>query len=110
MYFLPIILIKILDFTNPGDELAALSHYLGYGLLGIMLIFFIIYPIALAILGIIAGTDIKKLWWIPFLPILFFLYKIGPEIKEAPELILYCFGGVFIEIIAMVITHLINKK
>lgn len=79
MYFLPIILIKILDFTNPGDELAALSHYLGYGLLGIMLIFFIIYPIALAILGIIAGTDIKNYGGSHFYPFYSFYIKLAPK-------------------------------
>ena len=38
----------------------------GWDVLGYTIIFFfIIYPAHAVLLGILAGTDIKKLWWLP---------------------------------------------
>ena len=32
-----------------------------------MLSFFVVYPLLVVVIGIMAGTDIRRLWWLPLL-------------------------------------------
>lgn len=75
-----------------------------------MLAFFIVYPVLSAALGILAGTDISRLFWIPLataalFPLLFSL-AIGEFVAD-----LYVYSAFYLPLaaIAMTVAHFVKK-
>lgn len=77
----------------------------------IFIFFFGINPIVSLGLGIIAGTDIRKLWWIPLLIAIVFPLLFGIIIKEIVW-DLYIYSGIYLilSIIGMVAKAISVKK
>ena len=84
----------------------------GYDGMGLLLIlFFVGNPLELIFLGVIAGTNVKKLWWIPILALLVFpiLFGIAVWDYEIATLYLYSIMYLFPGMIAMFATHFARK-
>ena len=84
----------------------------GYDGMGLLLIlFFVGNPLELIFLGVIAGTNTKKLWWIPILALLVFPLLFGLAIwdYEIATLYLYSIMYLFPGMIAMFATHFARK-
>ncbi len=76
----------------------------------IMLLFFAVYPVMSAVLGALAGSDIKKLWWMPIVlalcfPLLFSLALFEMVWALYIYSVIYLLAGVFF----MAVTALIVK-
>lgn len=76
-----------------------------------MFAFFIVYPVLSAALGILAGTDISRLFWIPLaiaalFPLLFSL-AIGDFVAD-----LYVYSAFYLPLgaITMAVTHFVKKS
>lgn len=80
--------------------------------MGVMIfLFFIINPIASAIINSIIGIDIKKLWWMPLLYSIIFLISYWLVLGEIIlDLIFYAIIYLIIGIIFMVCSNFIIKK
>lgn len=83
-----------------------------WGMMGVwMLCFFIVYPALALGLGIVAGTDARHLWWIPFaLAALFpplFAIAIGELVFD-----LYFYSAIYLPIglVAMLVSSLISRR
>lgn len=77
----------------------------------VIILFLGVNPITSIILGILAGTDIRKLWWIPLVvaiafPLLYWL------VLKTVILELFVYSGMYlvVGIIVMFITKLIKKN
>lgn len=84
----------------------------GYDGMGLLLIlFFVGNPLELIFLGVIAGTNVKQLWWIPILALLVFPLLFGLAIwdYEIATLYLYSIMYLFPGMIAMFATHFARK-
>ena len=84
----------------------------GYDGMGLLLIlFFVGNPLELIFLGVIAGTNTKKLWWIPILALLLFPILFGIVVwdYEIATLYLYSIMYLFPGMIAMFATHFARK-
>lgn len=76
----------------------------------IMLLFFAVYPVMSAVLGVLAGSDIKELWWMPIalaicFPLLFSLAIFEMVWELYIYSVIYLLAGVFF----MAVTALIVK-
>ena len=92
MLILPIVAVKFI----PGDS--------GMGVC--FLLFFIFDPALCIALGIIAGTSIKKLWWIPLAASLAFPLLFSLAITEMVwDLFLYSVNYLGVGILAMLGTY-----
>ena len=76
-----------------------------------MLAFFAVYPVLSAALGILAGTEISRLWWVPvataaLFPPLFSL-AIGEFVAD-----LYVYSAFYLPLgaLAMTVTHFAKKS
>ena len=80
--------------------------------MGVMIfLFFIINPIATAIINFMIGKDIKKLWWIPILFCVVFLLSYWLMLKEIVlDLLLYAGFYLIIGLLFMSISQFIKKK
>ena len=76
-----------------------------------VILFFAADPVCLAVSGMIAGGDVKKLWWLPVVSAL--LYLIGAwaffELWETAFL-LYAAAYLIIGIVSMTITAVLRKR
>ena len=76
-----------------------------------LLLFFAVDPLVCAIVGVLAGTALRRLWWLPLcaaaaMPFCFFVC-----VQEfVPELFLYSAGYLVIALLAMGITFLIERS
>ena len=92
MLLLPIIAIRLI----PGDS----------GMGASFLLFFLIDPLLVLALGITAGTDIKRLWWIPVAASLFFPFGFSIAILEMVwDLFFYTVIYLTVSVLAMLGTH-----
>ena len=67
-----------------------------------LLLFFVVYPVVSAWLGVLAGRDAKRFWYTPVLiAVLFWLFS-----SRTYETVIY----LVISALSMVITRLWNKK
>ena len=96
MLILPILLIR---FCEPGTGMSVS-----------MLLFFAVNPMNMIFIGLMAGTDIKKLFWIPILASfvfpLFFGVAIGDLVFE-----LYIYSAIYLALgtVAMLAVHFLSK-
>ena len=84
----------------------------GYDGMGLILLsVFICNPLELIFLGVIAGTNVKQLWWIPILALLLFPILFGIVVWdcEIATLYLYSIMYLFPGMIAMFATHFARK-
>lgn len=97
MLLIPIIIVNSLK-TNIG---------IGWA----FIFFFGVNPLISLILGVLAGTDIKKIWWVPFLVAVAFPLLFGIVIHEL-VLDLYIYSGIYliIGIVSMIITSGLKNK
>ena len=80
--------------------------------MGIMIIlFFIINPIAAAIINSMIGTDVKKMWWLPLLFSIMFLLSYWLILEEIIlDLTFYAVIYMIIGIISMITSCILKKK
>lgn len=76
-----------------------------------LLLFFAVDPLICAVVGILAGTDLPRLWWMPIaaaasMPLCF----CACVAEFIPELYIYAAGYLLIGLIAMVITRLLERR
>ena len=83
-----------------------------YEFMGIMiLLFFVVNPIAVVIINLIIGKDLKKLWWMPILFCIIFLLSYWLILEEIIlDLIIYAICYLVIGIIFMFISKFISVK
>lgn len=75
-----------------------------------LIFFFAVNPVTACALGILAGTDIGKLWWIPVLTAALFAPLFWIAIGEIVlDLFIYSIGYLVFGILAMLGTHFIRK-
>ena len=85
----------IVNFAQPE---AAMSWF--------MILFFVICPLAVILLGILSGTSANKLWWIPIFAALIFPVCFWAAIGEwVFELFIYSAMYLCVGVIAMLGTH-----
>ena len=99
-------------FVMLGIPLYAVHFADGYDGMGLLLVmFFVGNPLAVIFLGMIAGTNVKQLWWIPILALLLFpiLFGIAVWDYEIATLYLYSLMYLFPGMIAMFATHCARK-
>lgn len=80
----------------------------GFGLS--LVLFFAVNPILVVFWGVLAGTDIKRLWWFPFIIAAVFPPLFSIAISDF-VLELYVYSGVYfpLGLLTMVITHFVRK-
>lgn len=80
--------------------------------MGIMiLLFFVVNPIASIFLNSMVGRDIKKLWWTPMMFCIIFLLSYWFVLKEIIlDLMVYAMIYLIIGIIVMLISFFISRK
>lgn len=79
------------------------------GMLLVIILFFCIYPVVSAFVGVIAGKDIKHLWLAPILVAILFWIFSSITYKSAFPFV-YSVAYLIISAIGMIITHKIIKK
>ena len=106
---LSVITLLLIMFVCPILVMNFLEPLTGFGWLFILM--FIVNPIVSLCLGILAGTNIHKLWWIPFLIFLsfFVFYSIVLE-SIIFDLLIYSTIYLVISSIMMIFSMLINKN
>ncbi|MBP3634804.1 MAG: hypothetical protein J6J43_09565 [Oscillospiraceae bacterium] len=75
------------------------------------LLFFAADPLICAVVGVLAGTDLPRLWWMPVaaaaaMPLCFCVCVA----EFVPELYIYAAGYLLIGLLAMVITRLLERR
>ena len=76
-----------------------------------MLLFFVVNPIATATINSMIGNDVKKLWWMPILFCIMFLLSYWLILKEIIlDLTIYAIGYLVIGFIFMFISKFISRK
>ncbi len=80
--------------------------------MGLMMIFFfIVNPIATAVINLMVANDIKKLWWTPILFSIVFLLSYWLVLKEIVfDLIVYAIIYLIIGLIFMIISSCVKKE
>ena len=80
--------------------------------MGLLIIFFfLIDPIAAAMIASFVGRDIKKLWWIPLSFALVFLFSYWLVLKEIIlDLIIYAIVYLLEGVLAAVISWIVSRK
>lgn len=78
----------------------------------IMLLFFAVYPVMSAVLGALAGSDIKKLWWMPVAVALLFPLLFSLAVSEMVwELyiysVIYLLAGLFFMAVSALVVKFI---
>ena len=83
------------------------EDFMGFALI----LFFLVYPILEIASGIVAATDIRKLWWLPILPAATFPLFFAVAIFEI-VLDLYLYSVIYLPIglVAMIITYIIKSR
>ena len=79
------------------------------GLLVVLILFFCIYPVVSAFVGVIAGKDMKYLWYMPILVAVLFWILSSITYKSAFPFV-YSAVYLIISAICMLITHKTTKK
>ena len=81
----------------------------GMGLIFIM--FFVGNPLTVILLSVVAGTNLKQLWWLPILALVLFPILFGVAVwdYEIATLYLYSIMYLFPGMIAMLATHWLVK-
>ena len=80
----------------------------GFGLWFIS--FFAVNPLIVAGLGVLAGTDARRLWWSPFLSAAIFPLLFGVAISDfVPDLYFYSVIYLIIGYFFMLVTYFIKK-
>ena len=76
------------------------------GLAICFILFFLIAPLAVFVLSIMAGTDLRKLWWIPLAAVAAFPLFFSVAVWE-PVMELYIYSAIYLPIgvLAMLGTH-----
>lgn len=75
------------------------------------ILFFAVNPLLSIVIGVIAATEIRKLWWLPLLPAVTFPLFFSIVIREfVPDLYLYSVIYLPIGLLAMLITLVILRK
>ena len=76
-----------------------------------MLMFFVVNPIATAVVNSMIGNDIKKLWWMPMMFCIVFLLLYWLVLREIIlDLIVYAIMYLIIGLIFMLVSSFIAKK
>ena len=96
MMLLPMIVIK------------AVPDWAGLGFL--LFSFFVVEPLVVAGVGILAGTDVRRLWWLPLFSAAIFPLLFGVAVSDF-VLDLYFYSAIYLIIgyFFMLITHFIKK-
>jgi len=77
----------------------------------IMMLFFVVNPLTTAIINLMIGKDIKKMWWMPILFCIVFLLSYWLVLEAfILDLILYAIIYIIIGIIFMIISWCFTKK
>ena len=72
----------------------------------LILLFFMVCPLTFIVIGIMSGTAIKKLWWLPIISPLAFPVVFGVSIGElVVDLFIYSAMYICAGVIAMLGTH-----
>ena len=72
----------------------------------ILLLFFVINPLTVIALGVMAGSNVRKLWWIPLVAAAIFPLFFGVAIREiVAELFLYSAIYLCVSTVAMMGRH-----
>ena len=70
---------------------------------------FILNPLLAIVLGLMSGTDLRKLWWIPFMAALLFPLLLGIVLGQiVVELYVYAAAYLLVGVLAMLSMHLIR--
>ncbi len=102
--FLAAIVLCPLGFTM----LSQLGAWEGIGFLFILNL--LLYPIAFGIMGIVAGTDIRKLWFVPVVAAVLYLPAMWLILRSLViEFSVYAVIYLIIAVVAMLITHSVIK-
>ena len=97
MFLLPLAIISF----SPAD--------IGMGLC--MILFFAVDPLLSIGIGILAGSEIKRTWWMPILNSLLFPLLFSLAVTEfISELFVYSLIYAGIGVVAMLLTALISRK
>ena len=77
-----------------------------------LLMFFAVNPIVVMLLSVMAGTNVKRLWWIPFFAAFFFPIFFGIAVGDTSVLELYIYSAIYLAIglLSMLFSHLKTKK
>ena len=96
MMLLPMIVIK------------AVPGWAGLGFL--LFSFFVVEPLVVAGVGILAGTDVRRLWWLPLLSAVSFPLLFGIAVSDF-VLDLYFYSAIYLLIgyCAMLVAYFIKK-
>ena len=78
----------------------------------IMLLFFAVYPVMSVVLGALAGSDVKKLWWMPVAVALLFQLLFSLAVSEMVwELyiysVIYLLAGLFFMAVSALVVKFI---
>ena len=82
-----------------------------FGMSICFILFFVVNPLTVIEVSVIAGTEIKKLWWAPLAAaISFFLFFSLAILEIVAELLIYSAFYLFIGSAAMLLTAFITRK
>ena len=73
--------------------------------------FFAVDPLVVAGLGVLAGTDVRRLWWLPLLSVVCFPLLFGIAVSDFVW-DLYIYSAIYLPIgyCAMLVTYFIKKR
>ena len=92
MFILPLIAVRIVS-SDAGMALC-------------FILFFAVNPLMVIALSVMAGTDIRKLWWMPFLAAVVFPVFFGIVVMElVMDLFVYSALYLAVGLLAMIGTH-----
>ena len=83
----------------------------GLGMSLVLLQFFAVNPLVAILLGILAGTEIKRLWWIPLADALTFPLFFGLAVSDPYVFELYIYSVIYLVLgaLAMLVSALVCR-